>query len=321
MMLAVATAVSFTACSGVEANTSRTSSVESSSIAESTESTTSTATDSKADATTTASSESEVSSTTTTNSSNEDTTTESTSSTPPKEEKIEERDVYDEDGNVVDKIKVKVVDGVDYTVENKNNVQHIIGEVPLYTNEPEFPYGEAITLAQIMAAFKGCNVSQQEIFEKYVKFYDPSDWYEEDGIKWGPSLEQGYLILDPRSERKNTTFTNATNEVYYTMKILDEKGLDYYQYKAADVDVSNKAEVKEYIDKGEIAFVTVEKSSDYDDVWSWVTVNMGKRKVVEVYNYKMNAIILGYKSDKYIIYNPIDQKIYYFNEIKALRGM
>lgn len=244
-----------------------------------------------------------------------------TSSIPMKEEKIEERDVYDEDGNVVDKIKVKVVDGVTYTVEDKSNEQHIIGEVPLYANEPEFPYGEAITLAQIMAAFKGCNVSQQEIFEKYVKFYDPSDWYEEDGIKMGPSLEQGYLICDPRKERENTTFTNATNEMYYTMKILDEKGLDYYQYKTAVMDVSNNEEVKEYIDKGEIAFVTVDKSSDYDDVCSWVAVTMGKRTIVEVYNYKMNAIILGYKSDKYVIYNPIDQKLYYFSKIRGLRGM
>ena len=232
-----------------------------------------------------------------------------------------ERYVYDDDGNVVDKIKVKVVDGVTYTVEDKSNEQHIIGEVPLYANEPEFPYGEAITLAQIMAAFKGCNVSQQEIFEKYVKFYDPSDWYEEDGIKWGPSLEQGYLICDPRKERENTTFTNATNEMYYTMKILDEKGLDYYEYKTAVMDVSNNEEVKEYIDEGEIAFVTVDKSSDYDDIWSWVAVTMGERTIVEVYNYKMNAIILGYKSDKYVIYNPIDQKLYYFSKIRGLWGM
>lgn len=321
MMLAVATAVSFTACSGVEANTSRTSSVESSSIAESTESTTSTTTDSKADATTTVNSESEVSSTTTTNSSNEDTTTESTSSTSPKEEKIEERDVYDEDGNVVDKIKVKIVDGVAYTVENKNNVQHIIGEVPLYTNDPEFPYGEAITLAQIMAAFKGCNVSQKEIFEKYVKFYNPSDWYEEDGINKGPNLDPRYLLVDPRTKRKDSTFTNTGNEKYYTMKVLDEKNISYFEYKAAGIDVSNKSQVKEYIDRGEIAFVTVEKSSDYNDVWSWLAVNMGDNNIMEIYNYMVDVIILGYKSDKYIIYNAVDARLYYFDEIKSLTGL
>lgn len=253
--------------------------------------------------------------------SSETSVADATSSIPMKEEKIEERDVYDEDGNVVDKIKVKVVDGVTYTVEDKSNEQHIIGEVPLYANEPEFPYGEAITLAQIMAAFKGCNVSQQEIFEKYVKFYDPSDWYEEDGIKWGPSLEQGYLIYDPRKERENTTFTNATNEVYYTMKILDEKGLDYYQYKAAGIDVSDFTQVKEYIDRGEIAFVTVDKSSDYDDVWSWLAVIMGENTIIEVYNYRTNVVLIGYIENKYITYNVVDEKLYSYNKIGSLTGL
>ena len=232
-----------------------------------------------------------------------------------------ERYVYDEDGNVVDKIKVKVVDGVTYTVEDKSNEQHIIGEVPLYANEPEFPYGEAITLAQIMAAFKGCNVSQQEIFEKYVKFYDPSDWYEEDGIKKGPNLDPGYLLIDPRTKRKDNTFTNTGNEEYYTMKILDDNNISYFEYKAAGIDVSDFTQVKEYIDRGEIAFVTVDKSSDYDDVWSWLAVIMGDNTIIEVYNYRIDVVLIGYIENKYITYNVVDEKRYSYNKIGSLMGL
>lgn len=253
--------------------------------------------------------------------SSETSVADATSSIPMKEEKIEERDVYDEDGNVVDKIKVKVVDGVTYTVEDKSNEQHIIGEVPLYANEPEFPYGEAITLAQIMAAFKGCNVSQQEIFEKYVKFYDPSDWYEEDGIKKGPNLEPGYLLIDPRTKREDNTFTNTGNEEYYTMKILDDNNISYFEYKAAGIDVSDFTQVKEYIDRGEIAFVTVDKSSDYDDVWSWLAVIMGDNTIIDIYNYRIDVVLIGYIENKYITYNVVDEKLYSYNKIGSLMGL
>lgn len=100
--------------------------------------------------------------------SSETSVADTTSSIPMQEEKIEERDVYDEDGNVVDKIKVKVVDGVTYTVGEKSDDKCILDGVPLFTNDPEFPSGDIITMTQIAICRRGFNISQQEIFENML---------------------------------------------------------------------------------------------------------------------------------------------------------
>ena len=132
--------------------------------------------------------------------SSETSVADTTSSIPMKEEKIEERDVYDEDGNVVDKIKVKVVDGVTYTVGEKSDDKCILDGVPLFTNDPEFPSGDIITMVQTVLYMKGKEFTQKEIFEKYIKYHTPDEWYEEDGINYGPKLGGNKLDRDPRTE-------------------------------------------------------------------------------------------------------------------------
>ena len=306
MMLAIATVISFTACSGVEGNTSRTSSVESSSITESTESTTSTATDLKVDATTTASSESEVSSTTTTNSSNEDTTTESTSSTSPKEEKIEERDVYDEDGNVVDKIKVKIVDGVAYTVGEKSDDKCILDGVPLYTNDPEFPSGDILTIVQTVIYMKGEKVTQKEIFEKYADYHTPDEWYEEDYVKYGPTLCEEKLVQDPRLEPTSYFNGGLGNVAYYCEKFFEDKSVKVTDHSLSVSDIMKLYDrLKILIEKGYLTVVYVNNCTERK--WEWVTREMETQGLLDGEHIYLSV---GYRGENFIVYDVKLKKNY-----------
>lgn len=310
MMLAVTTAVSFTACSDVEANTSRTSSVGSSSIAESTESITSTTTDSKADTTTTASSESEVSSTTTTNSSSEDTTTESTSSTSPKEEKIEERDVYDEDGkNVVDKIKVKVVDGVAYTIGEKSDDKCILDGVPLYTNDPEFPSGDILTIVQTVIYMKGEKVTQKEIFEKYADYHTPDEWYEEDYVKYGPMLCEEKLVQDPRLEPTNYFNGGLGNVAYYCERFFEDKSVKVTDHSLSVSDIMKLYDrLKILIEKGYLTVVYVNNCTERK--WEWVTREMETQGLLDGEHIYLSV---GYRGENFIVYDVKLKKIIAMN--------
>lgn len=316
MMLAIATAVSFTACSDVEANTSRTSSVESSSIAESTESTTLTATDSKADATTTASSESEVSSTTTTNSSNEDTTTESTSSTSPKEEKIEERDVYDEDGNVVDKIKVKVVDGMTYTIgENVEDGKFITGEVPLICNDKKYPSGEAYAASVIMLKFFGVkeNVTQDDIAELLPYCGDDAWYVGNDGRNYGPSVGS-CLIFNP-TKNNESGYNNAStvNISYVCEKFFeDNANYDVDLFKTTGIDYANVEAVKKFISQNNLLIINA-YLKELPNKLEWY-MNFGNYNVLysvnETYYF---GVMIGYEEDNYYSYDPASNEIIRMN--------
>lgn len=233
-----------------------------------------------------------------------------TSSIPMKEEKIEERDVYDEDGNVVDKIKVKVVDGVTYTVEDKSNEQHIIGEVPLYANEPEFPYGEAITLAQIMAAFKGCNVSQQVIFEKYVKFYDPSDWYEEDGVSYGPILGGEYLNYDPRLEPQKFSNGFFVNLDDYCEKFFEDKNVEFYDNFPSIHGETELERIKKAIFEGYLVAVEIsDPAYGYEKLEWFVMKDGGSFTTQGLHSNYRNVISIGFADAHCIVYNTSNGEI------------
>lgn len=316
MMLAVATAVSLTACSSVEANTSRTSSVESSSIAESTESTTSTTTDSKADATTTENSGSEVSSTTTTNSSSEDTTTVSTSSTSPKEEKIEERDVYDEDGNVVDKIKVKVVDGVTYTIgENVEDGKFITGEVPLICNDKKYPSGEAYAASVIMLKFFGVkeNVTQDDIAELLPYCGDDAWYVGNDGRNYGPSVGS-CLIFNP-TKNNESGYNNAStvNISYVCEKFFeDNANYDVDLFKTTGIDYANVEAVKKFISQNNLLIINA-YLKELPNKLEWY-MNFGNYNVLysvnETYYF---GVMIGYEEDNYYSYDPASNEIIRMN--------
>lgn len=184
MMLAVATAVSFTACSGVEANTSRTSSVESSSIAESTESTTSTTTDSKADSTTS--------------------TTESVTaseSSEPAEDKYEIKitdEKYGEKAYVVEGVRTVVKDGKTYTVGGEFDGGCVIDDVWLPEMRSEYPTGDDFVCWDSMTEFFGIYeyVNTDTIIDDISMSTD--FYYDENEQLWGPS-RLNFYIGDPRT--------------------------------------------------------------------------------------------------------------------------
>ena len=287
--LAVATAValviSLTACAGTgneqassaDKNTSdiidsATSSVDEHTSTESVEETSSENDNANDESTITESSETSVA--------------DATSSIPMKEEKIEERDVYDEDGNVVDKIKVKVVDGVTYTVGEKSDDKCILDGVPLFTNDPEFPSGDIITIVQTLIYMKGEKVTQKEIFEKYVQYHTPDEWYIEDYVKYGPTLSEEKLVQDPRLEPTDYFNGGLGNVVYYCERFFEDKSVKITKFSSQLTDIAKM----NYRTK---------------NIWEWVTKEMEVQGILDG-----NRVFLsvGYCGEKYIIYDAKSEK-------------
>ena len=196
MMLAVATVISFTACSGVEANTSRTGSVESSSITESTESTTSTTTDSKADSTT---------------STTESVTT--SESSEPTEDKYEIKitdEVYKGKAYVVEGIKTVIKDGKTYTFGGEFDGGCIIDDVWLPDLKTEYPNADDLlcwdSLFEFFGLYKYIN------FEKIIETIPMSSdfYYDSNGNK---ILEESMAII--KDKKLNIKYdTNMTRADY-----------------------------------------------------------------------------------------------------------
>lgn len=210
MMLAIATAVSLTACSSVEANTSRTSSVESSSIAESTESTTSTTTDSKADSTTSAT---------------ESVTT--SESSEPAEDKYEIKitdEVYKGKAYVVEGIKTVIKDGKTYTFGGELDGGYIIDGVWLPDLKTEYPNADDLlcwdSLFEFFGLYKYIN------FEKIIETIPMSSdfYYDSNGDLWGPSCFD-YYVGDPKNNKQDFC-SNGNKILEESMAIIKDKKLD-----------------------------------------------------------------------------------------------
>lgn len=317
MLLAIVMAVSFTACNertAVSRTDSSATDTTISSNVDSTEVSSDTETSKEETSSDTSSSKSEISSdtdssessattTAVTTTTNKTTTTNSTSS--PKEEKTEEREVYDEDGNVVDKIKVKVVDGVAYTVGEKSDDKCILDGVPLYTNDPEFPSGDIITMVQTALYMNGQEITQKEIFEKYVEYHTPDEWYEEDGIKCGPVLCEEKLMQDPRLKPTDYFNGGLGNLRYYCNKILEENSVEVIEYSSELYDIADDYEkVKFLVDGNHLPFVY----SNYNtkNIWEWVNDDM---EIQGFLDGERVFLSIGYFSGKFVMYDVKSDKI------------
>lgn len=309
--LAVATAValviSLTACAGnvqassADKNTSdiidsATSSVDEHTSTESVEETSSGNDNANDESTITESSETSVA--------------DATSSIPMKEEKIEERDVYDEDGNVVDKIKVKVVDGVTYTVGEKSGDKCILDGVPLFTNDPEFPSGDIITMTQIAICRRGFNISQQEIFEKYVKYHTPDEWYEEDGVSYGPMLGGEYLNYDPRLEPQKFSNGFFVNLYDYCGKFFEDKNVEFYDNFPFIHGETELERIKKAIFEGYLVAVEISDPAYGYEKLEWFVMKDGGSFTTQGLrtNYR-NVISIGFVDAHCIVYNTSDGEI------------
>lgn len=311
---AVALLISLTACAGTgneqassaDKNTSdiidsATSSVDEHTSTESVEKTSSVNDNANDESTITESSETSVA--------------DATSSIPMKEEKIEERDVYDEDGNVVDKIKVKVVDGVTYTVGEKSGDKCILDGVPLFTNDPEFPSGNVITMMQIVLYNSGITISQKDIFEKYIEYNTPDEWYEENGIKYGPEITKK-LLQDPRLEP--TEFENGgVGKVDINIEnFFEEQGKRVHDLVFDFSDVTHFKETKNLLLNEKLPLIQTTQPSDL--VWEWMAKDLAGIEVQQgVFGGWESSVVIGYSGEKLITYDVSNGKIKY-NEKKII---
>ena len=318
MLLAIVMAVSFSACNDQIAvsrtdpsatGTTISSNVDSAEVSSDTETSkeeTSSGTSSSKSETSSDTDSSESSATTTAVTT---TTTNSTSS--PKEEKTEEREVYDENGNVVDKIKVKVVDGVAYTVGEKSDDKCILDGVPLYTNDPEFPSGDIITMTQIAICRRGFDISQQEIFEKYVKYHTPDEWYEEDGVSYGPMLGGEYLNYDPRLEPQkffNGFLVNVNEFCDLYFKSVGEKFWDNMCTIQGNNDIDR---IRKAVNENYLVILLMSDSGYGYEKSEWVVKEEGGMlKTQGLHSNYRNLISIGVNDDYCILYRASDGRIF-----------
>lgn len=326
MLLAIVMAVSFSACNDQTAvsrtdsnatDTTISSNVDSTEVSSDTETskeeTSSDTSSSKSETSSdTNSSESSATTTTVTTTTAKTTTTNSTSS--PKEEKTEEREVYDEDGNVVDKIKVKVVDGVAYTVGEKSDDKCILDGVPLYTNDPEFPSGDVITMMQITLYNLGITISQKDIFEKYIEYHTPDEWYEENGIKYGPEITK--LLQDPRLEPTEFENKGVGAVEKYCKKFFEEQGKTIYDLAYDFNDATKFKVVKNLLLNEKLPMIQTTQPSDF--VWEWMAKDFAGIEVQQgVFGGWESSVVIGYTGEKVITYG-VSNGIIKYNEKKII---
>lgn len=321
MLLAIVMAVSFSACNDQTAvsrtdpsatGTTISSNVDSAEVSSDTETLkeeTSSDTSSSKSETSSDTNSSESSATTTAVTT---TTTNSTSS--PKEEKTEEREVYDENGNVVDKIKVKVVDGVAYTVGEKSDDKCILDGVPLYTNDPEFPSGDVITMMQITLYNLGITISQKDIFEKYIEYHTPDEWYEENGIKYGPEITK--LLQDPRLNSIEFENGGIGDVERYCDVFFEEKGKKTYNLAYEFNDETSFKVVKNLLLNEKLPMIQTTQPSDL--VWEWIAKDLAGIEVQQgVFGGWESSVVIGYTGEKMITYG-VSNGIIKYNEKKII---
>lgn len=215
-----------------------------------------------------------------------------------------ERYVYDEDGNVVDKIKVKVVDGVTYTVGEKSDDKCILDGVPLFTNDPEFPSGDIITIVQTVLYMKGEKVTQKEIFEKYVQYHTPDEWYTDDGVKYGPTLSEEKLVQDPRLEPTDYFNGGLGNVAYYCERFFEDKSVKITKFSSQLTDIEKMYDrVIKLINENHVPVITVNYNTK--NIWRWLTNEWRSQGILDG-----NRVFLsvGYCGEKYIIYDAKSEK-------------
>ena len=222
-----------------------------------------------------------------------------------------ERYVYDEDGNVVDKIKVKVVDGVTYTVGEKSGDKCILDGVPLFTNDPEFPSGDIITMTQIAICRRGFNISQQEIFEKYVKYHTPDEWYEEDGVSYGPMLGGEYLNYDPRLEPQKF-FNGFLFQVKEFCKLYFKNTGEKFPNIMGAIQGNNAIDrIRKAVNDDYLVILLMSDSGYGYEKLGWVVKEEGGMlKTQGLHSNYRNLISIGVNDDYCILYRVSDGSIF-----------
>lgn len=317
MLLAIVMAVSFSACNDQTAvsridssatDTTINSNVDSTEVSSDTETskketssdTSSSKTETSSD---TSSSESSATTTAVTTTTNKTTTTNSTSS--PKEEKTEEREVYDENGNVVDKIKVKVVDGVAYTVGQKDEMVILEG-APLIPNGKKYPSGTAISCVTMLLQFYGENVTQDDVANMYT-FYSESDWYYgEDGRFYGPEKSPFTLLSDPKIKSEIYYSDVASIEVEWCIREYCDKhsNIEYSIFKYFEI-IDTFEVVQQAIEDNALISISIKNGKDDVVIKKWIAeCENGTERLIEVSTEDFACMLIGYKGEYIYVYDP-----------------
>ncbi len=336
MLLAIVMAVSFSACNDQTAvsrtdsnatGTTISSNVDSAEVSSDTETSkeeTSSGTSSSKSETSSDTDSSESSATTTavTTTTAKTTTTNSTSS--PKEEKTEEREVYDEDGNVVDKIKVKVVDGVAYTVGQKDEMVILEG-APLIPNGKKYPSGTAISCVTMLLQFYGENVTQDDVANMYT-FYSESDWYYgEDGRFYGPEKSPFTLLSDPKIKSEIYYSDVAPIEVAGIAERYCEKysNIKYSLFKYSRIVDTFKV-LQQTIEDNDLLSISVRSGKKDIITKKWIAkCENGTERLIEVSTQYFACMLIGYKGEYIYVYDPFYDTIfkYYYDPVKLIKNV
>lgn len=236
-----------------------------------------------------------------------------------------ERYVYDEDGNVVDKIKVKVVDGVTYTVGEKSGDKAILKNAPLISNGDKYPSGTAISCVTMLLQFNGEKVTQDDVAKMYT-YYTEADWYYgEDGRYYGPEKSPYILLSDPKKKSEIFYSDECSIEVgWATRKYCDEH--DYLEYSIFEYfDITDNFEaVQRAVEDNSLLSISVRNGKNDVVTKKWIAnCENGTERLIVADTQYFSCMLIGYKGENIYVYDPYNDitLAYEYNPVNLINGV
>lgn len=236
-----------------------------------------------------------------------------------------ERYVYDEDGNVVDKIKVKVVDGVTYTVGEKSDDKAILKNAPLISNGDKYPSGTSISCVTMLLQFNGENVTQDDVAKMFT-YYTEADWYYgEDGRYYGPEKAPFILLSDPKKKSEIFYSDVCSIEVgWATRKYCDEH--DYLEYSIFEYfDITDNFEaVQRAVEDNSLLSISVRNGKIDVVTKKWIAnCENGTERLIEVDTQYFSCMLIGYKGENIYVYDPYNDitLAYEYNPVNLINDV
>ena len=236
-----------------------------------------------------------------------------------------ERYVYDEDGNVVDKIKVKVVDGVTYTVGEKSGDKAILKNAPLISNGDKYPSGTSISCVTMLLQFNGEKVTQDDVAKMFT-YYSESDWYYgEDGRYYGPEKSPYILLSDPK--KKSETYYSDINlsEIGGVLRKYCDNHLNvkYSIIKYSRI-VNNYELLQKMIKDNILLSISVRNSENNSLIKKWIAeCENGTEMLMEISTKYFACMLIGYSGENIYVYDPFSSKIltYEFEPVQCINDV
>lgn len=236
-----------------------------------------------------------------------------------------ERYVYDEDGNVVDKIKVKVVDGVTYTVGEKSDDKAILKNAPLISNGDKYPSGTSISCVTMLLQFNGEKVTQDDVAKMFT-YYSESDWYYgEDGRYYGPEKSPYILLSDPKKKSEIFYSSESAIEVGGVIRKYCEEHnyIKYSTFKYSKI-VDKFALIQQFIKDNILISISVRNGKNDVDTKKWIAKHENGTEVLfEASADYFACTLIGYKDESIYVYDPCRDiiLIYKYEPMQLIRNV